>query len=177
MTSIRLAAALAAVLAATLPAHAEKAHVHGAGSLDIAIERDTITLMLELPMDAVVGFERAPRNEREKAALDAAQKTLEDAAALFAATPAANCVVQSAVVTMPPWRAQQAPAKGSERDEKHADIAATYVLRCAAASALKSIETTLFQRFGRLYRLQAQRSGPNGQGATRLTPKDPVVRW
>lgn len=175
--SRKLSFVVAAVLALVLPAHAEKAHVHGAGNLDVAIDRETITLMLELPMDVLVGFERAPRSEKEKAALHAAQKTLEDASALFLSTPAAGCTAQSTTVTMPHFREQRPPAKGGESEGSHGDAAATYVFRCASAGALKSIETTLFQRFGRLYRLHTQRVGPTGQGATRLTPKDPVLRW
>jgi hypothetical protein len=52
-----------------LPAHAQ--HAHGEGRLDVVIDKDSIAINLELPLDAAVGFERAPRNEREKAALAA----------------------------------------------------------------------------------------------------------
>ncbi|MCM8594809.1 DUF2796 domain-containing protein [Accumulibacter sp.] len=52
------------------PVHAtNRAHVHGQGQLDLAIDHDLVTIELELPLEAVVGFERAPRNERERKAV------------------------------------------------------------------------------------------------------------
>jgi hypothetical protein len=79
MHPIRLLALLAAF---ALPAQAQ--HAHGEGKLDIVIDKDGIAINLELPLDAAVGFERAPKNDKEKAALAAADKTLKDAAAVHA---------------------------------------------------------------------------------------------
>ncbi|MDP1527598.1 MAG: DUF2796 domain-containing protein [Rhodocyclaceae bacterium] len=160
-------ALLAITLLLFLPfAHAQHKHVHGEGKLDIAIDKDTITLNLELPLDAAVGFERAPKNDKEKAALATAEKTLNDATALWLPTPAANCAVESIEVGMPKFT-------GGE----HADVDARYVFRCAAPNALKGVETTIFKQFKRLYRLEAQRVGPTGQGAQRLSPKQPILVW
>ena len=157
--------AIALLLAAPL-AHAQHRHVHGEGRLDVSIVKETITLELELPLDVAVGFERAPKNDKEKAALAAAEQSLNDAAALWLPTPAANCTVQSAEVGMPNFT-------GGE----HADVDARYVLRCANPAALTGVETTIFKQFKRLYRLEAQRAGPAGQGKQRLTPKAPVLKW
>lgn len=158
-----LFAATALALALALPAQAQ--HAHGAGRLDVAIDKESVTLNLELPLDAAVGFERAPKNDKEKAALAAAEKTLNDAAALFLPTAAAQCAPQSVQVGMPQF------------DGEHADIDAAYVFRCAAPAALKGIETTLFKRFKRLYRLETRRVGPTGQGAMRLAPNQPILSW
>lgn len=155
----------AAILLALPAAHAQHRHVHGEGRLDVAIDKDTFTLNLELPLDAAVGFERAPKNDKEKAALAATENILNDATALFRPSAAASCSVQSAQVGMPAF------------DGEHADIDAHYVFRCAQPAALKAIETTLFKSFRRLYRLEAQYAGPAGQGARRLTPKQPVLSW
>ena len=157
--------ALLAVLA--LPAQAQ--HAHGEGMLDVVIDKDSIAINLELPLDAAVGFERAPRNEREKAALAAAERTLGDAA-LFVPMPAANCTAQPPKVVMPAFGAKAG-------NDGHGDIDASYVYRCANPAALKSIETGIFKQFKRLYRLEAQRAGPGGQGKQRLTPKNPVLAW
>ena len=159
---------LAGFLVFALPAHAGKAHVHGEGKLDVSIEKDSITLALELPLDAAVGFERAPKTGQEKAALAAAEKALRDPA-LFLPTPAAQCTAQPPQVAMPAFDGKQG--------DGHGDIDATYRFRCATPAALKSVETTLFKSFKRLYRVEAQRVGPAGQGAARLTPKSPVLNW
>jgi hypothetical protein len=159
-------ALIATLLCLSLPVHASKAHVHGEGKLDAAIEKDTITLNLELPLDVAVGFERAPKNDKEKAALTDAEKIMKDAAALWQPTAAAACAVQSVDVSMPKFDG-----------DGHADVDARYVFRCSMPAALKGVETTLFKQFKRLYRLEAQRVGPSGQGKQRLTPKTPVLSW
>lgn len=157
--------AIALLLAAPL-AEAQHRHVHGEGRLAVAIDNDTLSLNLELPLDVAVGFERAPQNDKEKAALAAAEKVLSDAAALWSPTPAANCTVQSAEAGMPKFTGGA-----------HADVDARYVFRCANPAALKGVETTIFRQFKRLYRLEAQHAGPAGQGKQRLTPKAPVLNW
>ena len=53
------------------------------------------------------GFERAPKNEKEKAALSAAEKLLGDTAAMFVPTAAAGCTALPAKVTMPSFGATQ----------------------------------------------------------------------
>ena len=153
--------------ALALPAQAQ--HAHGEGRLEVVIDKDGIAISLELPLDAAVGFERAPRNEREKAALAAAEKALGETT-LFVPTPAAICAALPPRVTMPAFDARAG-------DGGHADIDASYAYRCANPAALKSIETAIFKAFKRLYRLEAQRAGPAGQGRQRLTPKNPALTW
>jgi len=158
--------ALIAVFLFAFPAYAHKPHVHGEGRLDVAILQDTITLDLKLPLEAVVGFERAPRNDKERAALANAEKLLNDPAALWQATPAANCVAESTKVIMPKLE-----------KEGHVDVEARYVFRCAQAAALRGVEAMLFRHFKRLHRIETQRTGPTGQGARRLTPNNPRLTW
>lgn len=158
---------LTLLAAFALPAQAQ--HAHGEGKLEVVIDKDGIAIKLELPLDAAVGFERAPKNEREKAALAAAEKTLGDSA-LFVPTAAANCKALPPQVMMPAFGANAG-------QDDHGDIDASYTYRCANPAALKGIETGIFKQFKRLYRLEAQRVGPGGQGAARLTPKNPALAW
>ena len=169
---------LTAALLLGIPiAHAQHKHVHGEGKLDAVLDKETLTLELELPLDAAIGFERAPRNEKEKAAFTKALKILNDPA-LWTPTPAAQCQLQSSQAEFPFEEGLQAHEKHEHHEhEEHADIEARYVFHCTHPAALKSIETTLFKSMPRLYRLEAQRSGPSGQGAQRITPKNPVLNW
>jgi len=168
---------LASLLIITPAAFAQHKHVHGEGQLDAVLEQETLTLELALPLDAAVGFERPPKNDKEKAALAQTAKILEDTA-LWAPTPAAQCSLQSAKVTVPFTGGHDHHDKHAhEGEQHHADIDAEYRFRCANPAALKAVETTLFKSMKRLYRLEAQRSGPSGQGAQRLTPKKPVLDW
>jgi hypothetical protein len=45
-------------------AHEPAAHVHGAGSLEIAIDGAAVQINLYSPLDNLLGFEHAPENER-----------------------------------------------------------------------------------------------------------------
>ncbi|MDQ5903330.1 MAG: hypothetical protein QG660_1701 [Pseudomonadota bacterium] len=159
-----------AVFACGGNAYAAKGHVHGAGTLDVSIEGNKVSLALELPLDAATGFERAPKTPQEKAALEEAGKVLNNAATLFTMSPAANCTVGSVNVTVP-------YSTTSTANAEHADLAGNYVFQCANPAALTRIETTLFKQFKRLYRLEVRRVGPGGQGASRLTPKQPTLSW
>ncbi len=156
----------ASIALLALPLRAQ--HVHGEAKLDIAIDKEHLAISLELPLDVAVGFERAPKTEKEKTALGTAQRILADTA-LFLPTPAAACKGDTPKVVLPEF--------GKGGAEQHADIDATYVFRCANPAALKSVETAIFKSFKRLYRLEARRAGPSGQGAARLTPKNPVFAW
>ncbi len=148
--------------------------MHGEGKLDVAIDKENITLNLELPLDAAVGFERAPKNDKEKAALAAADKALKDAASVVRADPGGELHGrQSTDVKVPNLGGDGKHDHAHEGEEHHADIDANYVFRCANPAALKGIETTIFKSFKRLYRLEVQRAGPGGQGAVRLTPNKP----
>jgi len=162
------------LLVAGLPSvvSAAPAHVHGVGHLNVAIEGSQLSVSLEVPLDAFLGFERPPRTVKEKDAYAAMGKTLNDASALFMPTAAANCTVKSLKVGLP-----FADGKATAGTEGHADIDADYVYQCAQPGALKGVETSLFKSFPKLYRLEARRSGPSGQGAGQLTPKKPSLSW
>jgi hypothetical protein len=123
-------------------------------------------LQLTLPLESVVGFERAPKNESEAKALYDVQALLSNAQGLFIPTPAAGCTAEPADV-----RTRQFHGIG------HADIEARYAFRCQNPQALHGIETTVFRHFKRLHRIETQRIGPQGQGARRLTPCQPVLNW
>lgn len=163
---------LLAALTLAFPASAAEKHVHGAGRIDVAIEAGKIEVELELPLDTLVGFERAPRNDRERAALEAAAATLRDGAGLFLPAAGAACKLTETTVSMP--FAGETPA--ASHGHGHADVDAHYVFECVNAGT-GSLETALFRKFPRLYRLELQRVGPEGQAGGRLTPKAPVVRW
>lgn len=167
MRHLLLLAGLASLAVPTFHAHAQ--HAHGEGRLELVIDKGSVAIKLELPLDAAVGFERGPKDERERTALAAAERALGDAS-LFVPTPTANCTALAPKVVMPAFGAK------AGRDG-HGDIDATYSYRCTNPAALKAIETGIFKTFKRLYRLEAQRVGPSGQGAARLTPKNPVINW
>jgi hypothetical protein len=66
------------MLAAASASHAHAPHAHGVGELDLALEAGSVSLSLRLPGDTVVGFERAPADDDERAAVEAARAMLHE---------------------------------------------------------------------------------------------------
>lgn len=74
------------------------AHVHGAATLDIAVDGDDVSMRFRLPGADGVGFERAARTDEERAAIESVEETLSDPIAVFGVPAAAGCEVVSADV-------------------------------------------------------------------------------
>ena len=185
-----MAAAVLSTLLAGGPAVAGKAHEHGAGKLNLVQEGAIYTLELELPLDTLVGFERAPRTAGERQAAQAAMARLRDATALFRPQPASvGCTASTKAVAAPlleapaATAAAPAPTADASRDtaanpapagakavDTHADATATYTLQCPSQAALQRLEVNLFEAFPRLKRLEVQLVLATGQGRLKLSP-------
>lgn len=143
---------------AALPAAAQKVHAHGAGKLDVAVEGARLTIAVEVPLEDLVGFERAPKSDRERAAIDAMSAYFRSGKA-FVPSPAASCALGEAKV------------ETTTPDKGHAELTATFTYQCAAPAELKQVDVPLFQEYKRLKRLDARVVTPRGQKAARLTPQ------
>lgn len=176
------AAALAAAVLAPA-AWAGKAHEHGVARLDVGVEAGRVTLSLEVPLEDLVGFERAPRNEAERAAVTAALARLGEVDRLVRIDGAAGCGAGKVVLVAPMWgieaspalpagasspapaapaRAPSAPAAPAVR-EGHGDLEATFEFRCSNAPRAGHVEVGLFEAFARLKRIEVQAVTPRGQ--------------
>lgn len=168
-----LAALLMAVPASAQDhGHAHHAHRHGAADLEVAVEGGEIHLRLASPLESLLGFEHAPRNDQERAAVAAMRQTLADAGRLFAPTAAAQCILKSAEINAPALDAKSASAK-----EQHADLTAEFRLICAQPAKLTGMEVRLFQSFPKMRRIDAQVVSGKGQKATRLSSKMRFLSW
>jgi hypothetical protein len=56
-----------AALAGATPALAASPHEHGVARLDVAVDAGRVSFSLETPLDNLLGFERAPRTDAERA--------------------------------------------------------------------------------------------------------------
>jgi hypothetical protein len=130
--------------------------------MDVGVEPQRVVLQLEIPLDSLLGFERAPRTDAERRAADAAVARLRDAAALFRIDGKAGCQpgtvdLASAVLGLP-----AGSAAGADKDG-HADLEARYEFRCSAAAQAAFLEVGLFAAFDRLQRIEIQIVTPRGQ--------------
>lgn len=72
-----ISAAAVSILVLALPAQAHKAHVHGAGRMDIAFDGNTGEIDFEVSADAILGSEKSPKTEAEKTEEKAKLETLK----------------------------------------------------------------------------------------------------
>ncbi|MCL4800518.1 MAG: DUF2796 domain-containing protein [Burkholderiales bacterium] len=156
-----------------LPAAAQ-VHEHGAATLAVAVDRGTITIALESPLESLVGFEHAPRNERQRAALRAMEASLRAGDRLFKPTAAAACTERGVEVEHPYAHGADGRTDGKDghdKEEHHAEARATWTFVCANPQALRELDVLLFDAFPGVKRIRAQTATPRGQGAVMLTPK------
>ncbi|NWG87757.1 MAG: DUF2796 domain-containing protein [Hydrogenophilaceae bacterium] len=170
-----------AILAAALPCAsvlAAEAHVHGQAHLAIAVDGGSLTLMLESPTDSLVGFEHAPRNAKERAAVAKMKQVLEQAGELFKPSPAANCKPAGVKLESPLLEAGHGAAgKDDHGHAGHADLDAEFMFQCAQPGRLRDLEVLLFDRFPGMKTLNVEVAGPKGQKAVQLNPRQRKVSW
>jgi hypothetical protein len=174
------------VLVSLLPtvASAQQAHEHGVATLDVALDGRNLMLQLESPLDNLVGFEHAPRNDTQRTALKQMEARLQAAERLFKPAAAAGCTFRAVKIDHPyrtPAAAGQAsPAGGKSRapgdkaaktEEDHAEVRVTYELYCAKPEALDRVEVLIFEAFPGVKRLKAQTASPRGQRSATLSAR------
>jgi hypothetical protein len=180
---------------ASAQAGAQHAHVHGNAELQVALDGPSLTLMLSSPLENLLGFEHAPRTDKQKAAAQALAERLAKPERLFVPTREAQCSPVASVIDAPVlgWSgskggtvAKEGAAAGrrpsAHKHDKpdgdgHAEIMAQFTFRCEQAAALKGVEVRLFDAFKGIRRINAQVAGPAGQKAARLSASQRVVSW
>jgi hypothetical protein len=172
------------------PAYAEEtqrelgAHVHGHGTLNIAIEDTVLTIELTAPGDDIVGFEHPPNGDDEMKAIADAKARLEDALNLFAPPAEASCTVTSAnAVTRKEEHEEheadtKAAASGEDHEEEggeHSEFFAQYAFACQSPDALTKLTTRYFDQFERAKELEVTIIGPTGQSAQSIDRANPAI--
>ncbi|MBM3344989.1 MAG: DUF2796 domain-containing protein [Betaproteobacteria bacterium] len=180
---------------------AQHAHVHGNAELQIAVQGQALTVQLASPLENLIGFEHAPRTDKQKAAAQALGERLARPDALFVPSRDARCTPHASVVNAPvlgmngviEGRAEKQPSaqagktahrghshgpkKGELGGEGHAELLAQFAFKCEQPAALKGVEVRLFDAFRGLRRIDAQVAGPAGQKAVRLSSSQRMVSW
>jgi hypothetical protein len=175
---INLATALAALAVASiapLPAPAEEEHrelgphVHGHGTLNIAVEEKRVSMELEVPGMDIVGFEHEATTDDQKTALEKAKSELAKPLSLFKLPAGAGCSVIEAKVEIEAEHGhghgqgggedEHAKAEDDDHDEPareehdddehegHNAFHVTYALDCAKPANLTSITFDYFKSF------------------------------
>lgn len=200
-TSIAAIGALAFVVGlAADAAETRGAHEHGHAVLKLVQEGADVVVHFRSPLDSIVGFEHRPANDEQRAALEAAMRTVrvpENIIRLPAdCTPAGEPEVTVPYVGDDPGEdhgdghgdhggdhdaaGEHADAdheeNGDDHDadehaEAHADLEATFNYRCE--SGIEWLEATAFATFGDLEEVELQAVGTDAAVVETLTPASP----
>ncbi len=143
-------------------------HEHGVATLVVAVDGSRLSVELVAPAHDVVGFERAPADEAERAALARAEAVLADHGRLFAMSKAAGCRVAGIAVSSP-WRSGEAgvedrePAGDAGHPDDHADFIARWAFDCASPDRLAVLEVKLDAAFVTPVKVRADLLTADGQ--------------
>ena len=148
------------------------AHEHGVVKLDIAIEAGKVTVQMESPLDNLLGFERAPRNDAERKRAEATVTQLKAADALFKIDPAAGCSLANVELTSAPLKLGKAEPAAAESE--HADLDGDFEFNCKDAAKATYIDLGLFSAFSNMHRIDVQVAALKGQ--LKRTLRRPATR-
>ena len=141
-------------LLAALPAQAGP-HEHGVAHLSVAIDGQHVTLAFKIPMESLLGYERAPKSPQEQAQAKALLDKLQQGRHLMQLDAQAQCQGPAPTV--------KAPVLEGKAASEHGDVEIEWQLQCAQPAMLRKAEVTLFEVAPNLRRVQAQVAGPQGQ--------------
>ena len=190
-TNIFALAALTAVMLAAIPARAEDEHrelgphVHGHGTLDIAVEGKRVAMELEVPGMDIVGFEHQASTDAQKAAVDKATAQLEEPLTLFKVPEAAGCSVKEAKVALEAEHEHDAHDAKEDKHEEHAHdedghdghtaFHVTYALDCETPAALTEITFYYFNAFSGARSLTVNLVTPKAQSKYEVARDKPQL--
>lgn len=154
------------------------AHVHGEASLNIVFDGNALFIELDSPAFNLVGFEHAPNNEEQTAALLNAEQTLASADRLFHFATT-KCKLENVEVEMPFIKKHEDKKHQHHQYEAHrdhADFHASYTFLCERAKDLKTISVKLFTHFPSIQEIKTQWIFHGRQGSASLTANNPTLK-
>jgi len=174
----------------------QHAHVHGAATLQVAVDGATLSLNLSSPLHNLLGFEHSPTTAKEKAAAADLIARLRTPAWLFVPTPSADCTLASTKIDAPVLGHTQSPtaqhgvhkeagqrsAKHSAHDDEHdddehAELTVQYVFGCRHSESLRGVRVELFNAFPSVRKVEVQIAAPQGQSSMTLTRSRRLASW
>jgi hypothetical protein len=165
-------------------------HVHGHGTLNIAIEDKRVSMELEVPGMDIVGFEHAASTDEQKAAVEKAKVQLTKPLGVFSLPAAAGCSVAETKVAIEaehddddhdgdhkPDAKDDQDHDGNDHGEKggHNQFHATYALDCTAPAELTTINFDYFTLFAGAHDLTVNVVTAKGQSKYEVSRDKPTL--
>lgn len=188
LAAITMCLAVASASAEDTGQRRQGAHVHGIAHMTLAAEGDKVLIELTSPAASLIGFERAPRTDEERATLALAKENLNAGDAMIRLNIEAGCRLETAEIDAEFADAGQGSAAkhahthdhdhdADHGEDGHADFVVRYSFVCDRPDALGSAALGLFSGFPALERVLFQYVTAEGQGGAELTPRAPVVTF
>ena len=168
------------------------AHIHGQGSLNIAIEDQTLYMEMDIPAHDILGYESVT-TDSQKAELKQALNQLESASLWILPEAAACTLVNAKSHTDQPERKEHKEHQHRENTEHqhehkhhshhhdehdsnnsgHMNFTATYTYQCNNTQAISHLKTRLFDQFKHSEKLSLQALTAKGAQSGELTRNTP----
>jgi hypothetical protein len=142
------------------------AHEHGKGNLEITLDKNRVVSRFTSPLEALVGFERPPKNQAESDAIAALNQRLLNPATLFSMNAEAECkstILENKIVR--------------DAANKHADLHYRLEFTCTKPAAIKQMTILLFKNHTHLKEVRVEFVGPSGQKSSKATAKSNTVAF
>ena len=139
-------------------AYGASPHEHGVARLDVAVDAGHVSIELDTPLDNLLGFERAPRSDAERAKASAMVARLRAGDTLFRIDAAAGCKLSKVDLVSPPLGLGKEAAEG-----EHGDLNGSFEFLCTNGARAGFLEVGLFDAFPALKRIDLQVTTPKGQ--------------
>lgn len=172
-------------------------HVHGASTLNIIIDADTLFVELKSPWVNLVGFEHQPATQEQLEAMSDAITLLSDPHQFLVFSTDAKCISISSkidstvnVVISKDGDSHAEEIHGSQEthstaqgedhaddahhdeshanEERHAEVLASYAFECTQPDTLTELTVRLFSLYPGIEDIDVQMVGPTGQSSLEL---------
>ena len=145
-------------------------HEHGASALQVSIEKNILLMKWESPLDDLIGFEYAPKTERENAAARKLKVILNYPALLFKPNADAGCRVVKVAIDAPTLEKTKdaGPKHHTSTDHDHAmhtDLEYAVTYNCSNPRALATLDIAAFKTWPAIRDIDVSLVGPGGQSA------------
>jgi len=162
-------------------------HVHGHGTLNIAIDDKDVSMELEVPGMDIVGFEHAASTDEQKAVVEKAKAQLTKPLGVFSLPAAAGCSVAEAKVAIEAEHddddhdadhkdgADDHNQGGDDEHAGHNQFRATYAFDCTAPAELTTITFDYFTLFGGAHDLTVNVVTAKGQSKYEVSRDKPTL--
>ncbi len=163
-----------------------KAHEHGSGNLNLAIDGNKLMIEMEIPAYDIVGFEYEPKDKMQKDKVEASINTFKNVSEVLVIPTEAKCSLSQPVNVKSEMmkeaddhhkkeqHAVDHHEKGESHDHDedgvHSEFHVTYQFTCQNILSVDQIAFPLFVKFSEMKKLKAQGISQNGQFSQELSP-------